>query len=184
MSSFLCAGAKREPRFVDSPRNSAPNTPVNRRQLLAGATAVASATAVSRTFGQPRPARATATTTRSAGGADAVPDDLVWRDVREWGVEGRGFDDTESYFDRLPARAKDVVRKAVWDLSRDSTGMSAHFEADADAIYVRYTLAKPRLEMAHMPATGVSGVDLYGRLGDRWQWVGVTKPTSETVTAP
>ena len=29
-----------------------------------------------------------------------------WYDVQQWGIEGRGFGDTESYFDRLPARAK------------------------------------------------------------------------------
>ncbi|MDQ3439864.1 MAG: SGNH/GDSL hydrolase family protein, partial [Planctomycetota bacterium] len=115
---------------------------------------------------------------------DAVPDDVVWHDVRDWGVEGRGFDDTESYFDRLPSRAKDVVRKEVWNLSRDSSGMSADFEADADAIYVRYELNRPRIAMPHMPATGVSGVDLYGRMSDRWRWLQVTRPETVNVTAP
>src|SRR6478752_6804491 len=61
--------------------------------------------------------------------------DYAWHNVREWGVEGRAFDDTESYFDRLPARAKGVVREEVWDLSHDSTGMAVYFEAEADAIY-------------------------------------------------
>ena len=112
-----------------------------------------------------------------------MPDDVVWHDVRDWGVEGRGFSDVESYFDRLPARAKDVVRKEVWELSRDSAGMSTDFETDADAVYVRYGVAKPRLAMPHMPATGVSGVDLYGRLNDRWQWLGVTKPDGLNVKA-
>ena len=102
-----------------------------------------------------------------------MPNDVVWHDVRDWGVEGRGFSDTESYFDRLPARAKDVVRKEVWNLSRDSTGMSADFEAETDAVYVRYELNKPRIAMPHMPATGVSGVDLYGRVNDRWHWLQV-----------
>jgi lysophospholipase L1-like esterase len=116
--------------------------------------------------------------------ADAVPDDVVWHDVRDWGVEGRGFSDTEGYFDRLPARAKDVVRKDVWNLSRDSTGMSADFEAETDAVYVRYELNKPRIAMPHMPATGVSGVDLYGRVNDRWHWLQVTRPDTTNVTAP
>ena len=33
-----------------------------------------------------------------------ITDGVVWHDVREWGVEGKGFADTERYFDRLPAR--------------------------------------------------------------------------------
>jgi hypothetical protein len=94
------------------------------------------------------------------------------------------FDDTESYFDRLPARAKGVVRDAVWDLSRHSTSMSVRFDTDADAIYARYDLTTPRIAMPHMPATGVSGLDLYGRLGDRWQWVGITKPSAQHVEEP
>ncbi|MFN8705738.1 MAG: SGNH/GDSL hydrolase N-terminal domain-containing protein, partial [Planctomyces sp.] len=45
---------------------------------------------------------------------------IEWHDVRDWGLEGRGFNDTEMYFDRLPARAKANVREAVWNLSRHS----------------------------------------------------------------
>jgi lysophospholipase L1-like esterase len=32
-----------------------------------------------------------------------------------------------------------------------------------------------------MPATGVSGVDLYAHLNDRWQWLAVAKPAAQTV---
>src|SRR5678816_2288262 len=91
-----------------------------------------------------------------------IPDHLVWHDAREWGVEGRAFDDTENYYDRLPGRAKGVVREPVWDLGRNTAGMSVHFEAQTPAIYVRYELLGERMAMPHMPATGVSGVDLYG----------------------
>ena len=148
---------------------------MNRRHFLAAA-AVATTAALPKAFAQSRPA-----TTKAA---DAVPDDVVWHDVREWGVEGRGFSDTESHFDRLPARAKDAVRKEVWNLSRDSTGMSADFEAETDAVYIRYELNKPRIAMPHMPATGVSGIDLYGRVDDRWHWLQVTRPETTNVTAP
>lgn len=152
------------------------NTAVNRRQLLAAVTTAAAATtcaAVRPLFGQSAPA------TRPA----ELPADLAWHDLREWGVEGRGFADVERYFDRLPARAKGVVRAAVWGLSHDSAGMVAHFEADTPALYVRYTLSKASLAMPHMPATGVSGVDLYAKVDPRWQWLGVTKPAAQKVQA-
>lgn len=102
--------------------------------------------------------------------------EIVWRDVREWGVEGRGWSDTERYFDRLPATAKGVVPDAVLDLSRHSAGMTAGFVTDAAAIHVRYALLSDQLAMSHMPATGVSGIDLYGRGGDRWRWAAVFRP--------
>ena len=34
---------------------------------------------------------------RSTHASDS--NELSWHDVRDWGVDGRGFDDTESYFD-------------------------------------------------------------------------------------
>lgn len=61
---------------------------------------------------------------------------------------------------RLPDRAEKDVRKPLWDLSRNSAGLSLYFVTDAPRITVRYTIDGP-LAMHHMPATGVSGVDLY-----------------------
>lgn len=109
---------------------------------------------------------------------------LVWHNVRTWGVEGRGWSDTRRYFDRLPGKAEGLVPEPVWDLSRHSAGMCARFVTDAPDIHVRYDLLKERLAMSHMPASGVSGVDLYGQDAqgiDRW--VGVVRPESQEVEA-
>ncbi|MEZ4702002.1 MAG: SGNH/GDSL hydrolase family protein [Rhodothermales bacterium] len=108
--------------------------------------------------------------------------DLVWHDVRDWGVEGKGWADTKRYFDRLPGKAEGVVRPPVWDLSRHSAGMVTRFVTDSPAIHVRYTLLSDRLAMPHMPATGVSGLDFYATGGqgvDRW--AAVVQPTEMTV---
>ncbi|GAA4472341.1 SGNH/GDSL hydrolase family protein [Novipirellula rosea] len=116
---------------------------------------------------------------KSAGGID-------WYDVTQWGVEGRILPDQErqQWFDRLPASAQDSVTKNVWNLSRDSAGMMVRFTTDATAIHVHYKLKDAGLAMPHMPATGVSGVDLYARdnHGD-WRWVQVAKPSSQEVKA-
>ena len=109
---------------------------------------------------------------------------LDWHDVTKWGVEGRGWGDQERtrWFDRFPAKAEGKVPPAVWSLSRDSAGMMVRFKTDAMSIHARYKLAKPNLGMPHMPATGVSGVDLYARDDNgKWKWVQVTKPAAQTV---
>jgi len=107
-----------------------------------------------------------------------------WYDVRDWGVEGRGWSDTERYFDRLPAKAKGVVRGPVWSLSRHSAGMCVRFVTDSTRISVRYKLLSASLAIPHMPATGVSGMDLYAQDAQgRWRWLGVNKPTAATVRA-
>lgn len=115
-------------------------------------------------------------------GASAGRDGVRWRDVSAWGVEGRGWDDTTRFYDRLPARAEKTVRPPVWGLSRHSAGMLARFETDAAEIRIRYTLRSPRLALPHMPATGVSGVDLYGRDGEgKDRWLAVVKPTAKSM---
>ena len=118
---------------------------------------------------------------KSAGG---IPADTAWHDVTQWGVEGRGWGDQERkrWFDRLPAKADGKVTPAVWGLSRDSAGMMVRFKTDAKTIYTRYTLAKTNLAMPHMPATGVSGLDLYARDAQgKWRWVNVTRPATAKV---
>lgn len=110
--------------------------------------------------------------------------ELDWHDVTAWGVEGRILPDQERkrWFDRLPASAEGRVTSAVWSLSRDSAGMMVRFKTDATSIHVHYKLMKDKLGLAHMPATGVSGVDLYARDSDgRWKWVQVTKPVHQEV---
>ncbi|MFT4604216.1 MAG: lysophospholipase L1-like esterase [Rhodothermales bacterium] len=109
-------------------------------------------------------------------------EDMVWRDVRDWGVEGRGWHDTARYFDRLPGKAEATVREPVWNLSRHSSGMCARFATDATTIRVRYSLLSERLAMPHMPATGVSGLDLYAEdaLG-RDRWVAVVRPDAQVM---
>lgn len=116
----------------------------------------------------------------------AAAENLDWHDVTQWGVEGRILPDQERkrWFDRLPASAEGKVTSAVWSLSRDSSGMMVRFKTDASAIHVHYKVAKPGLGMPHMPATGVSGVDLYARDTDgKWKWVQVTKPATQEVKA-
>ncbi|GAB5402560.1 MAG: SGNH/GDSL hydrolase family protein [Aureliella sp.] len=109
-------------------------------------------------------------------------DGLAWYDVTTWGAEGRILPDAnrQRWFDRFPASAKGSVTKNVWNLSRDSAGMMVRFKTDATAIHLHYKLMDTGLAMPTMPATGVSGVDLYARDGEgQWRWVQVTKPSKQ-----
>ena len=116
----------------------------------------------------------------------AIPTDTAWHDVRKWGVEGRGWGDQKRkrWFDRLPAKAEGKVTPAVWNLSRDSAGMMVRLKTDTKAIYTRYTVTKTNLAMPHMPATGVSGLDLYAR-NDKGQrgWAQVARRVRAEVNA-
>lgn len=85
------------------------------------------------------------------------PEDAGFRVIQGQAFQGQDF---ERFYDRLPAKAQNSVRKPVWQLSRCSAGQSLVFSTDAENITVRYQVSR-RHAMHHMPATGVSGLDLY-----------------------
>jgi lysophospholipase L1-like esterase len=124
----------------------------------------------------------------AATGFSLVPgpeaNDMQWHDVTSWGVEGRGFNGVGRFFDRLPADAQGKVPESVWELSHHAAGMAVHFDTDATAIHLRYGLLNPGLAMPHMPATGVSGMDLYGLDEMNWRWAAVFKPTAQQCEGP
>jgi hypothetical protein len=116
--------------------------------------------------------------------ASARQDSLAWHDAKTWGVEGKGFAETLRFYDRFPAKAEKTVPAPVWDLSRHSAGMLVRFETDAAAIHARWTLLKAGLALPHMPASGVSGLDLYARDEQgRDRWLAATKPTQQKMEA-
>ena len=109
-------------------------------------------------------------------------DDLRWVDGDALDVEGRAFKDRSSPWDRLPAKAESIVRPPVWGNSRQSAGIAIRFISDSPTIGARWHLTSDRLAMPHMPATGVSGVDLYVRMegpsGPIWRWVANGRPSA------
>lgn len=86
-------------------------------------------------------------------------------------VQGRGW--TKGFknsYDRLPASAESKVRNAVWKLAENSAGLHLRFKSNAEEIVVKFTVSGSH-SMPHMPATGVSGLDLYVKDVDgRWLW--------------
>ena len=122
---------------------------------------------------------------RAPTATSATPCDdrgLRWVDGDSLCVEGRAFERRKSPWDRLPARAESIVRPPVWGNARHSAGIAIRFVSDSSTIAVRWRLTSDRLAMPHMPATGVSGVDLYVRIdgpaGPTWRWVANGRPTA------
>jgi lysophospholipase L1-like esterase len=107
----------------------------------------------------------------------AMGQEVQWRDAVSLEVEGKGWAQTAGPFDRLPDSAQSKVSPAVWNLSKHSAGICVRFATDAAVVSVRWSLTNESLDMPHMPATGVSGVDLYARRADgSWRFVGNGRP--------
>lgn len=104
--------------------------------------------------------------------------DLLWYDALPLGLRGQGWrDGLGQPFARLPARAQQTVRPEVWNLAQHSAGLEIRFASDAREISARWTVRNPGLAMDHMPATGVSGLDLYVEHEGAWRWLGIGRPT-------
>lgn len=113
--------------------------------------------------------------------------EIQWHDGATFGVEGAGWTDAQAPYNRFPAKAQGTVPPAVWDLSQQSAGLCIRFVTDAKQVMVRWSLTGTNLAMPHMPATGVSGVDLYCRRRDG-SWIFVKngrpeKPADNEMTA-
>lgn len=110
--------------------------------------------------------------------------DIQWHQPTEWGIEGRGWEHEarKRWYDRLPAKAEGSVTGTVWNLSRHSAGMMVRFKTDATSIHAKWKLLSENLSLPHMPASGVSGLDLYARdeHGD-WRWAAATRPNAQSM---
>ena len=104
----------------------------------------------------------------------------LWYNAEALTVEGKGWPDTARFYDRFPARAEGTVPPAVWSLSRHSAGMAVRFVTDSPKISARWTVLSGDLAMPHMPATGVSGLDLYVHDNGTWRWIGNGRPTGQS----
>ena len=104
----------------------------------------------------------------------------LWFDIRQLNVEGRGWNDTKDFYDRLPAKAEGVVRQPVWDLSRNSAGICVRFVTDATSLHARWALTDPWLYLPNMTAIGKSGLDVYVKMETGWRWLAVGQPTAQT----
>ena len=86
-------------------------------------------------------------------------------------------DKDDPYRQRATEIAANVIAFGLAEGELD--GGYARTAKDQIERYVALTgQAPPRLAMPHMPATGVSGVDLYARVGERWRWLGNGRPTT------
>ena len=84
----------------------------------------------------------------------------------------------ENAFDRLPEAYKNKVRGPVWDLSKNSAGLSVRFVTNSSRIVVRWELLND-FSMNHMADTGIKGLDLYVNTGKTWQYVNTARPINK-----
>ena len=101
--------------------------------------------------------------------------EVQWHTLSPDDFEGRGWKDTESPFDRVPAKVKDTLPE-VWKNGHSSAGMCAHFTTDSTRIRIRYHLASEQLGEPNFNVAAFSGTALYVHdpRQKRWRWAAAT----------
>lgn len=109
--------------------------------------------------------------------------DLKYYNVRELVKEGKAHivnqaDYGTGFYTRLPQQMEGKVRQAVWDLGQNSAGIAVVFCTDSKTVGAKWTLLN-NFSMAHMPGTGIRGLDLYSRIDGRWYFTGTAQPNGK-----
>lgn len=111
------------------------------------------------------PAARGAGDTSATGQATDSLNHYRWHDGKTLLVMGKGWTDTASFYNRLPARAKALVPEMVWNYSRQASGLSLLFKTDAEFFLVRGSVTQDT-------RGGGQSVDLYTRNdAGQWRWV-------------
>lgn len=102
--------------------------------------------------------------------AVVITNGVKWIDGSLLPLEGRVFDDVESYYDRLPTGVTTNVNAGVRAMKHHTSGMQFRFTTDSKTLKFRWVPYNRDLAMDHMPASGVSGIDVYrfDAAADRW----------------
>ena len=97
---------------------------------------------------------------------------IIYHGRQHFLIEGTTISDSlkESPYDRLPISYKEKVREPVWDLSKASAGITVRFHSNSTSINLKWTVLND-LDMSHMAATGIKGIDLYTKYNNKWRYV-------------
>ena len=98
-------------------------------------------------------------------------------------LEGQAWPkEVNDFYDRLPARAKNKIPNDVWNNSTRSAGLMIRFRSNSKEIRIRYQTENGKKTMEHMPATGISGVDLYAINSDGKEiWAAAERSFQDTI---
>ncbi len=114
---------------------------------------------------------------KAHGQNNGKEDELKFYDGQSFTIIGKYH--SEKNYVRFPKEYESKLRKDVWDLGQNSTGISIRFRTNATRITVRWTVMEDNV-MDHMAFTGIKGVDLYAYVDNHWKYTGTGRVKGKT----
>ncbi len=106
-------------------------------------------------------------------------DTLKYVDASQFELIGKGFTDTETRYERLPAHLKGVTRDPVWSLSKNCSGLAIRFRTNSRVIAAKWEVTTD-VVMNHFAPSGIKGLDLYCLEKGQWQFVNSARPAGKS----
>lgn len=100
----------------------------------------------------------------------------VYYNMQDFTLLGRPMPN-QTVYQRFPDTIKNLLRKPVWDLSKNPTGFAVYFETNAKEISATWKTGSS-VVFQHVAGTLVKGLDLYGLENGTWYFAGVGKPNA------
>ena len=88
---------------------------------------------------------------------------------------GKATQETETLYERLPAKYHDVSRPELWYLGKNTAGLAVRFTSNSTSISLRWESLN-NYHMDHMTDVGVKGLDLYCLSQGKWRFVNSARP--------
>ncbi|MCB0647104.1 MAG: SGNH/GDSL hydrolase family protein [Saprospiraceae bacterium] len=85
----------------------------------------------------------------------------------------------EVNFHRFPEKYKNLVREGVWELSKNSAGISIRFSSNTSTLKLKWTL-ETNEKFPHMAWTGIAGLDVYTLIDNKWHFIETGRPQDKT----
>lgn len=101
----------------------------------------------------------------------ALQAQVVYYDAARYPVLGKATENTLSRYERLPGNLESAIRGQLWDLGRNSAGLTVRFRTNSTQVAARWE-TRNNFRMNHMTATGICGLDLYCLVDGKWVYAG------------
>ena len=100
-----------------------------------------------------------------------VTNGVQWIDGQYLPIEGRAFDGTEHYYDRLPTNVTAGVNGNVRTMKHHTAGMQFRFATVSRTLVFKWVPYNADLEADNMAASGASGIDVYRFDAESGRWL-------------
>lgn len=115
-------------------------------------------------------------------GMASASDSLKYVNASNFELIDKGFADTQTRYERLPARLEGKTRPPVWSLSKDCSGLAIRFRTNSRTIAAKWEVTEDAV-MNHFAPSGIKGLDLYGLKNGKWLFVNSARPIGKISTA-